>query len=182
MGLLGWAGSLLYLGNHAAFSALKRFPERVYLWGNLFAAIMVGAGSLALHSWQSVGLNAFWAIVSLQALAGREIHVGMLSERWLRLALGLIVLGGALSAILSVRLMADIFGWASVFGFCGIYFLFANREIGRPVYFAYNTLAALLILPVLWLDMNWPVFTLECCWAALSLAAFLKHRTAADTG
>lgn len=182
MGLLGWAGSLLYLANHAALSALRAYPERVYLLGNLVAAVLVGAASLALHSWQSVGVNLFWAAVSLQGLAGREVHARMLSERWFRRLTGLMVSGGVMAAAVSLRLSADLLGWASVAGFCGVYFLFANHEVGRPAYFLYNVLAALLILPVLWLDRNWPVFALEACWAVLSFGAFLKHRGPAGAG
>ena len=51
------------------------------------------------------------------------------------------------------------------------FFLHANKVTGALRYFAHNTVAAFTILPVLWLDQNWPIFALESSWTVLSLLA-----------
>lgn len=178
MGILGWIGSLLYLANHAALSLVRPYPEKIYLGINLLAAMAVGIASLALASWQSVGVNAFWAVVSLQALSGQARTLAFLKEKPVRMIVGGCVLAGCLATFFSIQLGLEILGWSSVIGFGSAYFMFANNTISRGLYFLYNGCAAVLILPVLWTDGNWPVLALECCWAALSFGSYTRERLA----
>ena len=175
-GLLGWAGSLLYLANHAALSLVRPYPEKIYLGANLVAALSVAIASVVLASWQSVGVNAFWAIVSLQAMTGPARTPDFLKERQVRLVMAGVVLAACLAAVQSFQLGLEILGWSSVIGFGSAYFLFANNKISRAMYFLYNGWAAVLILPILWIDGNWPVLALECCWAALSFGSYVWER------
>lgn len=173
-GLLGWAGTLIYLVNHGAYSLRSSYHRRLYLGANAVAALLVTISSVMIESWQSGAINAFWTVVSIQGLAGAHFRLRLFPPAWFDALLAGVLAISLAALALSTRLSADLLGWSSMLAFCGAYLMLANRVIGEVRYFAYNAIAAFIILPVLWLDNNWPIFALEACWTVLSLAALVR--------
>lgn len=169
--VLGWFGSILYLLNHGYISLVKQWREKIYYTGNLIAALSLVISSLAISSYQAVVINGFWAVVSLLLLlqydmtklsfSKRAFHIGFLGF------LTAIAVVGVMFGISSAELFTCM-AWSSSFVFCLSYFLFCAKKLSHIAYLAFNVYAALALLPMLWVQQNWPVFTLEVCWAAIS--------------
>ena len=171
---VGYLGTLVYLANHAYISLSARHSDRVYFAANMIAALALVVTSAALHSWQSMVTNLFWAGVSLRRLCGGSIYLPSGLQAWTRpIAAICLVLALAGLAIGFEVLLASL-AWISVVLFAGVYLLFAADRLQKRQYLWLNVLAALLILPQLWLDTNYPVFLLESIWAILSFVGAVR--------
>lgn len=173
--VIGWAGTVLYLVNHAllAFSRIER--GRAYYLANGMAAALVTVSSVALSSWQAVAVNGFWVLASLAGLAGITLGVSRAAS-----ARGLIGLCGVGLVVAAVLAVGDVqhgirgLGWAATVLFCGSYLLFAVGRMTQSVFLACNAAAAFGLIPVLVLDQNWPVVFLEVVWCALSVIGLMR--------
>ncbi len=176
--LVGYAGTLLYLASHAYVSLWQDFNQRYYFAGNLVAATALVVSSTVLFSWQAVCTNLFWALVSLQRLRDVPLPVRALLNPYFRVALQ--VVAGALLGVLAISIFVKpliaigLLAWSSVLIFSLAYLLFAAGELDKRRYLWLNFLAALIIMPQMWLDSNYPVLLLEGCWAIVSFYGALS--------
>lgn len=169
--ILGWFGSILYLLNHGYISIIKNWHSGVYYGGNFLAAISLVLSSFLLGSYQAVVINAFWAIISLLLLVKFDVSRLAFSKRIFYVGFASFILfcgwlsfkHGMFSETLYVYL-----GWSSTYVFCLSYFLFSSKKLSHVSYLMLNVYAATALLPLLWSQQNWPVFTLEVCWALIS--------------
>lgn len=175
MDFLGWAGAAGYLLNHAGFSLRSDYPRKLYFAVNLVSASLLVVSSFAISSWHPVANNGFWAVVSAIALTGGRLPglpLKLPAKHWLAVC-------GALAAaalLLTDQAVAiEALGWVSVLAYAGAYLAYAARAVGRRRYLAINVAAAILQMPVLIGDENWPVLALQAAWAALSLAGLFSH-------
>ncbi len=176
---LGYAGTILYLANHAYVSLHPSYRENWYFSANLIAALAVVASSLALMSMQAVATNAFWAIISILRLFGKTptlaISVPTLGWQTL-LATGVcLIIGWWLDAAIAIAVAA----WCSVLLFATAYFLFASGQLAKRHYLIANFVAAIVIMPQLWVDANYPVLLLEFAWAVISAVGAVRADRAA---
>lgn len=183
MALLGWVGTALYLANHAllAFGRIDRGPP--YYAVNALAALMVAFSSAQIASWQAVWVNGFWTLVSAAGFIGVVWPRGR--GPGLRALLVLCVVAGVLALVWhGIELAAFIraLGWAATILFCGAYLLFALGRLDSQAFLAANTFAAFGLVPVLALDQNWPVVTLELIWGVLSLVGWWRGRATSTGG
>ncbi|XBQ17109.1 MAG: hypothetical protein ABL308_04335 [Oceanicaulis sp.] len=178
---LGWIGTAGYLANHAAFSLYRRYPKTAYFAANLVSAAFLIASSFAIGSWHPVVNNGFWLVTSAVALSGMKplgVRLKVPAARWLALVAGLVA---AWLIATDLPLALEALGWVSVFTYAMAYLAFAAGGIGRESYLGANLAAALLQMPVLYVDGNWPVLALQAAWAGLSLAALMNRVEDAGT-
>lgn len=170
--MLGWFGSILYLINHGYISVYKNWKTHIYYSGNCIAALSLMVSSFMLLSYQAVVVNGFWALISMLLLLNvnvakvpmskRIFYVGFISFVTISLIIGFHY--GWAAPVFHVYI-----GWSSSYVFCLSYFLFCSKKINQISYLMLNFYAAIALLPILYSQENWPVFTLEVCWAAISI-------------
>lgn len=169
--ILGWFGSLLYLVNHGYISLVKQWRKRVYYSGNLIAAVSLVISSLFIASYQAVLINVFWALISLLLLIHFDVSKLSFSKRFFYVSftffLAVIVVYALRLGVNSIEFYTCL-AWSSSYVFCLSYFLFCSKKLNQIAYLAFNIYAACALLPLLWLQQNWPVFSLEVCWAIIS--------------
>ncbi|MBF7074066.1 hypothetical protein ISG33_11715 [Glaciecola sp. MH2013] len=177
---IGWAGTFLYLVNHAYISMMSNWKRTLYFGGNFLAATLLVVQSVYLASWQAVVINGFWMLVSICLLAGMSFdNIKIAAKHYYVVCVSLFVALISLStlSLLSTGSWAStiqLFGWSSAFVFCSSYFLFSATRISSRAYLILNAYAAIALLPLLWEKQNWPVFALEVAWAAISIYGVAK--------
>ena len=174
---LGWIGSILYLVNHGYISVVKQWQEKLYYGGNLVAALSLVISSLFLSSFQAVVINGFWAIISLLLLMRFDINRLSFSKRIFYAGFGVFLIAIAYTAWYFGHNSMELFtclAWSSSYVFCLSYFLFCSKKLTHLAYLTFNVYAACALLPLLWLQQNWPVYTLEVSWALISVYGIFK--------
>lgn len=170
--IIGWLGSGIYLINHAYISTKKYWNSTVYYTGNLLAALILVTSSLLISSYQAVVINSFWAIISVMLLMRLDVAKIPISKRVFYFGFIIILSYSLYAGIEHGCQSADFFtriGWSSSYVFCLSYLLFCSDKMNKVKYLLFNFYAATALLPILWTQQNWPVFTLEVCWALISL-------------
>ncbi|WP_031551323.1 CBU_0592 family membrane protein [Parvularcula oceani] len=168
--LIGWAGTLLYLVNHGLLSRAGGAADRRYYVLNLIAAAALTFTSAIEASWQAVGTNAFWTVLSLYGILGLDDGPALpLRPKWLLPPLAALGAAGIAAAPFAPLLGAEALGWAGTLTFSLSYLLFSAGRIVRRDFLGLNALAALALIPILAIDGNWPVFGLEVAWFVLSV-------------
>jgi hypothetical protein len=174
LAVAGWLGTALYLACYAYVGLVARWRPRPYFGGNLLAAALLATTSAALGTWQAVGVNAFWLVVSLQRLRGRDVAPARLATRVLPVAVVGIAAAAAVAAMLDTTQAVALLGWSSVAAFCGSYLFFAAGRLTPRRFQAYNAWGATSLLPQAVADANWPIVGLESAWAVLSVIAWIR--------
>ncbi|RHW76174.1 hypothetical protein [Colwellia sp. RSH04] len=168
---LGWIGSLLYLIGHAYISMVKSWSPKIYYASNLIAALSLVISSLILFSYQAAVINSFWALISILLLKKIDISKVPVSKRSFYIGsvaiIGWCAFVGYDSGWKSTNFYT-VLGWSSSYAFCLSYFLFCSKKVTHIKYLLINIYAAGAIMPILWVQQNWPVFSLEVCWVAIS--------------
>lgn len=176
--LLGWFGSILYLVNHAYISVVKNWQPSIYYMGNLFAALALVVSSLIIVSYQAVVINGFWAIISVLLIIKIDLAKVPLSKRIFYLGFALFLIYSAYIGFEQRFNSYDFYtslGWSSSYVFCLSYLLFCSKKLKHINYLLLNFYAASALLPILWIQQNWPVFTLEVSWALISAYGAYKR-------
>lgn len=175
---LGWVATASYLIGHIYMSLQPEFKARIYYSLNLIGAVGFIISSGVISSWQSVIINVFWALISVAALRGASKLPFFPLSRWV--LLGPTFLAALISGIIMVAntvLGANILGWAGTLLYIIGYYLFASETVKKWQFLIYNTIAALILLPVYYLDGNWPAFGLSVVWSVISLFGLWAVRT-----
>lgn len=176
--ILGWLGSLLYLVNHGYIAVVKNWNTNIYYAGNFFAASFLVVSSLIISSYQAVVINGFWALISVLLLLKFDVAKVPLSKRIFQLGFIIII---AFLAFVAYRdgwnssTFQNYLGWSSSYVFCLSYFLFCSKKLSHVNYLLFNVYAACCLLPILWLQQNFPVMGLEVCWALISAYGVFKR-------
>lgn len=173
LSLAGWLGTVVYLACYAYVGLVERWRPRPYFGGNLLAAALLATTSAVLGTWQAVGVNAFWFVVSLRRLQGGDVAPASLSPRLLLGAVVALVAAAAAAALADLTLTVALLGWSGMAAFCGGYLFFAAGRLTLRRFHAYNAWGAVSLLPQAITDANWPVVGLESAWALLSAIAWI---------
>ena len=176
--ILGWLGSILYLVNHGYISVIKNWNTKLYYGGNFIAATSLVISSLLIFSYQAVVINAFWALISILLLIKFDVAKVPLSRRiffvgFIVMLVWLVVIG--LQSGWQSTTFYSFLGWSSSYVFCFSYFLFCSKKLSHVNYLILNIYAACALLPLLWQQQNWPVFSLEVVWAGISAYGVLSR-------
>ena len=173
---IGWFGTFLYLANYAYLAFCSEWNRSVYFTANAIAAISLVISSFAIASWQAVGINFFWAFISLWLLFGKGFQFVSVSPRILNsITLGFWLLALA-ALVVDLPLSVSVLGWSSTFAFSASYLLFAAKTLPIGSYHIWNAYAAFVLLPQLYFDNNWPVLAMEICWLFISISAYFNRR------
>lgn len=171
---LGWLGITFYLLGHAYISIVKDWKKVIYYSGNLIAAVSLVISSTAIESWQAVVINVFWAIISILQLLRYDLSKVLFSMLAFKIILAGVWLALIIMSVVKQSVQLDILGWSSAFVFCAGYLLFTANKMSLNLYFICTAYAASSLMPQLWLDQNWPVFTLEVCWIIISVYGLIS--------
>ena len=150
--LLGWFGTLLYLANYAYLAFYPRWHRPVYFSANGVAALSLVVSSAAIASWQAVGINFFWAAISVWLLIGGSFRFVRVGPSVLTVGVGLCWVAALPALFWQWQLAVAIIGWSSTFAFSAAYLLFAARRLSIGPYHLWNAYAAFVLLPQLYLD------------------------------
>lgn len=175
---LGWVATASYLIGHVYLALKPDYIARLYYGLNLIGAVGFIISSGAISSWQSVIINIFWAVISIAALRGASRLPTFPLSRWV--LLGPTFLAAVISGfifIIEKNLGANILGWAGTLLYILGYYLFASESVKKWQFLVYNTIAALILLPVYYIDGNWPAFALSAIWSLISIFGLIKVRT-----
>ncbi len=173
---LGWVGTTLYLGNHGYLSFHPDYKPKLYFALNFVAALALVISSSVISSWQAVATNAFWGVVSFIAIANISFSRRVsLSEIWIAAPIAVGSITGMAYAVVDYATGMTILGWAAGALFCAAYLLFTTGAIKRSRFLIYNIIAAMSLMPILYLQGNWPVFALEAAWIAVSLFGWTRE-------
>lgn len=167
---LGWLATASYLIGHIYLAVKPNYSHRIYYGLNLFGALGFVISSGVIQSWQSVVINIFWTYISFASLQGAGKLPNFPLSRWLLIGPVFIAaaVGGLICAV-DVSLGASILGWAGTILYIFGYFLFATDSVKQWQFLSYNTIAALILLPIYGLDENWPAYALSVLWSIISL-------------
>ncbi|WP_425410383.1 CBU_0592 family membrane protein [Hyphococcus sp.] len=172
--IVGWVSTAIYLGNHGYLSTHRNYRPNIYYALNFIGASGIVVSSAAIASWQAVVVNVFWAGLSLLALSGTALPESMrLSERWILTPLAILGAGGLAYGFADFPAGMAALGWAATGLFSGGYLLFAAGAVRRRRFLLYNIFAAYGLVPILYLDANWPVLALELAWGTISIAGWV---------
>ena len=167
---LGWLATTAYLIGHLYLAVKPDFQARIYYGLNLFGGVGFVISSAAIASWQSVIINVFWALISLAALKGEMNLPQFKASRWWLIGPAfLAAIIGLLYLSINYALGSNIMGWAGTAIYVLGYYLFTVKAVKSWQFLTYNTIAAIILLPVYALDDNWPAFALSAIWSLISL-------------
>lgn len=172
--VIGWFGTVLYLANYAYMSLYDHWKRRIYFSANAVAATCLAIISVILFSWQAVGVNGFWVIISLWLLSGRGFSFVRFNHWVVDGGVGLMWLVAAVYLFIDWRGSVAWMAWSSTWTFCFAYLLFAAEKLPLKRFLICNAYAAGALLPQLFLDENWPTFAMESAWCCISLAGLWK--------
>lgn len=174
---IGWLATAAYLAGHVYLVFKTGYRPQIYYSLNLTGAIGFIISSGAIASWQSVIINIFWAYISLASLRGPFKMPDFPASRWWLIGPACAAAGaGAVILGRDFALGAAILGWAGTVLYIAGYYLFASGAVKQWQFLVYNTIAAIILLPVYAADTNWPAFTLSAVWSVISVLGLWKVR------
>lgn len=174
--LIGWFGTCLYLLNHGYISFKSDWQKSWYYGGNAVAALCLTFTSYLNDSWQALAINGFWAFVSVAMLMNISVQ-RIPSSRQLFFAIVTVLLMWFIGQqIIQGHTNIALLGWIGAFIFTKCYLLFSQKKLTEEQYLWWNALAAIILLPQLWQDENWPSFALEVAWAMISIYGASRHK------
>ena len=174
----GWLGTMLYLGAHLYLSGGGRAKWTVYYTVNFIAAFCISITSAVLHSWQAVIINVCWGLISAAGMGRLSLKFLRFNPVFLEVALGLCFVVSMGSLPFAARFSIALLAWSATLAFSFGYLLCASERITKRCFFLYNAYAALVILPQLWIDTNYPTLALEVLWFGISLFGWGNSRKA----
>lgn len=172
--IAGWAAFALYLLAHAYLSILKDINKPIYFSLNIAAAFLLAVSSLSISSWQAVLINVFWGLVSYGGLVNSTILSRFVPRYWRTLApVAALTVAGGVASFIDMETALTLLGWAGVWLFCGSYLLFTATKIDRIAYLWASLVSYSLLLPIYYIQTNWPSFTLGIAWSAITIAGLM---------
>ncbi|MGF1759158.1 hypothetical protein L4D76_14700 [Photobacterium sagamiensis] len=174
---LGWLGAGLYLSAFALLS-LKIIPaNKLYLLLNTLGSSLLIIYSLVISSYQIAVINSLWIIISLLAHKKKLPVFQHVDNRTFAAGfIGLLV--GQIGALYhqNMTLVIDMLGWISTWIYLAGYSLFLSENITLHQYRCWGVIAPLTILPVLYIDQNWPNFASNTIWMIVALISLFRSR------
>ncbi|MEM9937814.1 MAG: hypothetical protein AAF768_03115 [Pseudomonadota bacterium] len=175
--IAGWISFGVYLWAHALVSIFRSDNRPFYYLLNIIAAVLLMVSSFAIASWQSVLINLFWGVVSYAGYSQSSTFKSYSPRPRLTIAPGVVLLlVGVVWSFISFEATLTILGWAGVWLFCGAYLLFASERITRRGYLWFSIISYALLLPIYYVQANWPSFTLGVFWTLITVFGLIELR------
>lgn len=174
---LGWLGTSIYL---LAFLLLsfKLIPaNRLYLSLNVIGSSILVFYAILIASYQIAVINSIWIMISLLAKKQKLPALEFLDNRtFTAVFIGLVT--GQIGALFhgDFDLIIEMLGWISAWIYLAGYSVFLSNTINLNQYRYWNFIGPLTILPVLYMDGNWPNFTSNTVWLIIALFSIVKAK------
>jgi len=180
MTVIGWLGMAQYLSAFLLLSLNIIGKNRLYYLLNASGCLLLVIYSVSISSYQIAVINLVWLIVSLLACYNRVPSPSLFDSRMFAGVVIGLLLGDLIAYYSNAHQLAiDILGWLSVWLYLAAYWLLLNHRMSINHYRYVNVLAPMAILPVLYMDHNWPNFTSNSIWLVVALAGIVKARLCA---
>ncbi|WCE28385.1 CBU_0592 family membrane protein [Vibrio sp. SCSIO 43137] len=177
MTVIGWIGMAQYLVAFVLLSLNIIEKNRLYYLLNASGCLFLVIYSVSINSYQIAVINLVWIVVSVLACYNRVPDLRLFDGRvFAGVVIGLL-LGDVIAYYSNAHQLAiDILGWLSVWLYLAAYWLLLNQRMSLDYYRYVNVLAPIAILPILYMDQNWPNFTSNSIWLVVALAGIIKSR------
>jgi len=172
---IGWIGSFIYIV--AYFLLAYKFIQKgkfYYLLNKLAAALIIVI-SMQKGTIQPIVINTLWLFISYLGYNNIHYDIKFLNKYIMHISSIFLVSASVIANfIFDYTVAFDILAWLSVVAFSGSYFLYSTKKINERTFHFYNFLAAVTIIPKMYIFDNFQVVTLEILWAVFALHAFIK--------
>lgn len=177
--IIGWSGSILYLAAQILL-ALFSLPQRKYVIINAFAAILVSIYSFSLFSLQPIIINISWSALSIFSLLLRQSETGGNGKALnVFTAIWIILSGVILLITVNLNIVTNLYtliSWISVWLYLASYTLFIFFKFPLPGFLFIGLLAAILLIPQLWLDRNFPAVFIQLLWSITCMLGIIRKQ------
>lgn len=175
--IIGWVGSTLYLVSYFLLAYKLINKSKFYYMLNTVAGILAAILSIYKETWQTVFLNLFWVFISIFAYYNRWLNLSIVSPRIFNISIGLIICISMIVVLFEKHdLGIDILAWSSVYLFIISFYLISMRKISLQVFNLYNFIAAIMIIPKMFVYQNYQVASVQIIWALIAINAYYRDK------
>jgi len=174
--ILGWIGSILYIVSYflLSFNYIKKGDFYYIL--NTIAAFLVIIISFYKNTFQSILINAIWLYISFLGYTNKEISFKILNKKAMYIISIIFVSIFIFIFMLGKHSLSfEVLAWYSVFAFSGSYLLYSLEKIKEKAFHFFNFIAAISLIPKMFMFENYQVLVLEILWAIFALNAYIKN-------
>lgn len=173
--IVGWIGSIIYIVAYFLLTYKIIEKGKIYYLLNKIAALLIIIISIKKNTFQPVVINGLWLYISYLGYNKINLKIEFLTKNMMHIISLIFTLVAIITYFIYERnLSFDILAWLSVFAFSSSYFLFSTKKIKERTFHFYNLIAAIAIIPKMYIFDNFQVVTLEVIWAFLALQAYIK--------
>ena len=173
--IIGWIGSIIYIVAYflLAYKIIKK--DKLYYLLNKIAALLIIIVSIKKSTFQPIVINGLWLYISYLGYHKLHFEVKFLNKYMMHIISVIIVTSSVITNFFfDSKVAFDVLAWFSVFAFSSSYFLFSMKKIHEKTFHLYNLMAAITIIPKMYIFDNYQVVILEIIWALLALQAYIK--------
>ena len=142
---------------------------------DLVAAAFVIIISLYKQTLQPIAINSIWLYISFLGYNNIKINFMFFRKKYLHIISLLFLVLIIISFFYSYEQVFNILAWFSVFAFSFSYFLFSIQKISEKLLHMYNFLAAVSLIPKMYMYDNMQVVILEVLWAFFAIKAYIEE-------
>lgn len=176
---MGWAGFILLTGSYilvtlGVLDLKARYYPMISGTGALFAIL----SSWYIGSYEVVVLNIIWVGISIAGALGKTINSPLKSLKQFYgyyLAIGLLIFAYQYSTEETlIKTLMDTGGALGIYTYIAAYFLGTQKIITDKFFYFLNVKGAIIYLPILWFDKNYPFFCVEFVGMLFSIYGYYK--------
>ncbi len=173
--IVGWIGSIVYILAYFLLTYKIIEKDKLYYLLNKIAATLIIIISIKKNTFQPIIINGLWLYISYLGYNKINFEIKCLNKKMMHLISLIVILSSLIAGFLyGSKLFFDLLAWLSVFAFSSSYFLFSMKKIKEKIFHFYNLMAALAIIPKMYMFDNHQVVILEVLWAIFALQAYIK--------
>ncbi len=173
--VIGWIGSFLYILSYFLISFDYLKVNKLYYLLNILAAAFVIVISLYKQTIQPIAINSIWLYISFLGYNNKKISFIFFHKKFLHIVSFIFLAVIIISFFYSYKQAFNVLAWFSVFSFSFSYFLFSIQRISEKLFHIYNFLAAMSLIPKMYMYDNMQVVVLESLWAFFAIKAYLAE-------
>lgn len=174
--IVGWVGSLIYIVSYFLLTYKIIQKDKLYYLLNKIAAFLIIVISIKKNTFQPIVINSLWLYISYLGYNKLNYEVKFLTKYLMHtISLVLVLMIFVFYFLYNIQVSFEVLAWFSVFAFSSSYFLYSMKKINEKVFHFYNLIAALAIIPKMFLFGNYQVVILEILWALFALKAYVKN-------
>jgi len=179
--IVGWVGSTVYILAYFLLTYKIIKKDKMYYLLNKVAAALIIIISIKKNTFQPIVINGLWLYISYLGYNNINFKLSFLNKNVMHIVTFIMIGISLLIGLIYDRdISFEVLAWFSVFAFSISYFLFSNQEIKERTFHFYNFIAAIAIIPKMYIFGNFQVVFLEVLWAMFALQAYIKSSKTND--